>query len=75
MKALVEYIAKGLVDDPTHVSVEETVGMRSSVVRLRVGPKDMGRVIGREGRVANAIRALLKIAGAREDRRYILEIE
>ena len=75
MKALVEYIAKGLVEDPTRVSVEESVGPRSSVVRLRVGPKDMGRVIGREGRIANAIRALLKVPGAREDRRYTLEIE
>ncbi len=75
MKAFVEYVARGLVQDPAQVSVEESVGPRSSVVRLHVGPKDMGRVIGREGRIANAIRTLLKVPGAREDRRYTLEIE
>lgn len=75
MKELVEYIAKGLVDDPARVHVDSAAGPRSTVIRLKVAPKDMGRVIGREGRVANAIRALLKVAGSREDRRYILEID
>lgn len=75
VKQLVEYIAAGLVDDPSRIRVETAGGPRSVVIRLRVAPRDMGRVIGREGRVANAIRALLRVAAAREDRRYVLEIE
>lgn len=63
MKELVEYIAKTLVNNPDAVSVTE-INRRSVVIlELRVAPEDMGRVIGKDGRVANAIRSLLRVAG------------
>jgi len=74
MKELIEYIAKTLVDDPSQVYVEEIVGARQIVYRLEVAPEDMGRVIGKGGRVANAMRALLRVAAVRRGKRVILEI-
>ena len=75
MKDLVEYIAKSLVDDPASVEVTETTtGSSAIVLELRVAPDDMGRVIGRSGRVANAIRALLRVVAAKEGKRVTLEI-
>ena len=74
MKELIEYVAKALVDDPSQVYVEEIVGSRQIVYQLQVAPQDMGRVIGKGGRVANAIRTLLRAAGVREGKRVILEI-
>jgi len=74
MKELVEYIAKSLVDHPEQVRVEEIEGARSIIYELRVAPSDMGRVIGKNGRVANAVRSLLRVAGARSGRRASLEI-
>lgn len=62
MKELVEYIAKSLVDDPDAVEVTESSGSGRRVVNLRVAPADMGKVIGKQGRIAQAIRTLLKIA-------------
>ncbi|MER3405405.1 MAG: RNA-binding protein [Chloroflexota bacterium] len=73
MKELVEYIAKNLVSHPEDVRVDQS-GVRVVRLRLRVHPDDMGRVIGREGRIAQAIRTLLRIAGARSGRRIELEI-
>ncbi len=74
MKELVEYMAKALVDDPSQVYVEEIVGARQIVYKLQVAPEDMGRVIGKEGRVANAMRTLLRVAAVRKGKRVILEI-
>jgi len=74
MKELVEYLAKSLVDDPAQVSVTEVVAGSEVILELRVGPGDMGRVIGRSGRVVNAMRTLVQVCAAREARRAQLEI-
>lgn len=74
MRELVEYMAKSLVNHPETVRVEESGGQRSIVFRLHVHPDDMGRVIGKNGRVANAMRTMLKIAATKEGKRAILEI-
>jgi predicted RNA-binding protein YlqC (UPF0109 family) len=74
MKELIEYMAAALVDDPSQVYVEEIVRSRQIIYRLRVAPEDMGRVIGKGGRVANAMRTLLRVAAVREGKRAILEI-
>ncbi len=74
MKDLIEYIARSLVNDPTQVYIKQK--KRGQVVHyeLEVAKEDMGRVIGRNGRVANAIRALLRVAAAREEKRASLDI-
>lgn len=74
MKELVEYIAKSLVDDPDAVEVTEIPGTASVIIELKVSPDDMGRVIGRDGKVANAIRVLLRVAAAKAGKRVTLEI-
>jgi len=74
LKDLVEYIARSLVDHPDAVEVTQSSGHSSVVLELRVAPDDMGRVIGKSGRVANAIRALLRVTGAKDGRRITLEI-
>lgn len=74
MKELVEYIAKSLVDDPSQVQVTEIEGATSVILELRVAPEDMGRVIGKNGRVANAIRTLLRVLAAKQGKRVTLEI-
>jgi len=74
VRELVEYIAKSLVDHPDQVRVNQIPGEQTVVIELEVAPDDMGKVIGKEGRIANAIRSLLKIAAAREGKRAILEI-
>ncbi len=74
MKELIEYIAKALVDHPEDVRVEEITGARSVIFELRVAPSDMGRVIGKHGRVANAMRSLLRVASIKSGKRAILEI-
>lgn len=74
MKELVEYIAKSLVDDPSQVQVSEIASANSVIIELRVSPEDMGRVIGRGGRVANAIRTLLRVMAAKQGKRVTLEI-
>lgn len=74
MKALVEYMAKALVDDPDRVLVTEQTRGPEVTLELRVGPGDMGRVIGRGGRVVNAMRALVQMAAARQAKRAQLEI-
>jgi uncharacterized protein len=73
VKELIEYIARGLVDNPDAVSIKETRGTNVTTLELRVDHKDMGRVIGKEGRVANAMRTLLRVAAG--DRRVTLDIE
>ncbi len=74
MKELIEYIAKSLVDDPSQVVVTEIEGSTSVILELRVAPDDMGRVIGRNGRVANAMRTLLRVLAAKQGKRVTLEI-
>jgi hypothetical protein len=74
MKELIEYIAKSLVDDPSSVKVTEVEGATSVILELRVAPQDMGRVIGRGGRVANAMRTLLRVVAAKQGKRANLEI-
>lgn len=74
MKELVEYIARSLVDDPTEVSVREVQRGNLLVLELQVAQEDMGRVIGKKGRVANAMRTLLEIAAARSGKRVRLEV-
>jgi uncharacterized protein len=74
LKELIEYMAKALVDDPDKVQVEEIEGTSATIYELRVASEDMGRVIGKQGRVANAMRTLLRAAAARQGRRVTLEI-
>jgi predicted RNA-binding protein YlqC (UPF0109 family) len=74
MKELIEYIAKALVDDPDQVRVREILGGTSVIYELSVAPEDMGRIIGKQGRVANAMRVLVKAAASRQGKRAILEI-
>jgi len=74
MKELIEYIARSLVDDPTQVEVFQRKKGESTEISLRVAQEDMGRVIGRNGRVANAIRILLQVAAARDGKRALLQI-
>lgn len=74
MKDLVEYIAKSLVDDPTQVEVNEVVAGSTISMELQVARSDMGRVIGKRGRVANAMRALLRVPAARQGKRVHLDV-
>ncbi len=74
MKELVEQIARALVNHPDQVSVTETATERTAVIELRVAPDDLGRVIGKEGRTAKAIRTILNAASTRENKRVVLEI-
>ncbi|MGA2286506.1 MAG: KH domain-containing protein [Dehalococcoidia bacterium] len=75
MKELIEYIAKAIVDNPDEVRVREEEEGDTLVYFLEVAEPDMGKVIGKQGRIANAMRALLKVAAARRGvRRAILEI-
>ncbi|MGI9020123.1 MAG: KH domain-containing protein [Solirubrobacterales bacterium] len=74
MRELVEYLARALVDDPDAVRVEEITEDDATVLEVRVAPDDLGRVIGRSGRVANAIRTVAKAAATHEDKRVLVEI-
>ncbi|MGD8996954.1 MAG: KH domain-containing protein [Anaerolineae bacterium] len=74
MKDLVEYVAKTIVDDPDQVHVSEIEGENSVILELRVGPNDMGRVIGKGGRTANALRRLVRVLAAKQNKRATLEI-
>jgi uncharacterized protein len=74
VKELVEYIVKALVDHPDEVAVTETATTNNVIIELKVAPDDMGRVIGKDGRVANAIRVLLRVAATKLGKRVTLEI-
>ena len=74
MKELVEVIAKSLVDNPDEVVVSEREDSKSIVVELRVAPADMGKVIGKQGRIAKAIRAVVKAAASKVDKKVIVDI-
>ncbi|MGB9640982.1 MAG: KH domain-containing protein [Anaerolineales bacterium] len=75
MKTLIEYIAKSLVDEPEAVQVREMRRGSNVNLVLKVAKDDMGRVIGKNGRVANAIRILLRVAAARAGQRVTLDVE
>ena len=74
LKDLVEYIARALVDDPDQVQVTEVEGEQTSVLELRVAKEDLGKVIGRQGRTARAMRTILGAASSKAKKRTILEI-
>ena len=74
MKELVEVLAKALVDHPDEVVVTETEKDNATIVVLRVSPTDMGKVIGKQGRIAKAIRSLVKAAASKDDRKVVVEI-
>ncbi|HSV85987.1 MAG TPA: KH domain-containing protein [Levilinea sp.] len=74
MKELIEYIALSLVDDPSQVQVRQDRGGGKIRLELRVAKEDMGRVIGKGGRVANSMRTLLRVAAAREGRQVVLDV-
>ena len=74
MKDLVEVIAKSLVDNPNEVHVNEVQGEPDLILELRVAPEDMGKVIGKQGKVAKAIRTVVKAAALNENRKVVVEI-
>ena len=74
MKAFLEYVARSLVDDPDAVVVDLVESDDEVTLTLKVGEGDMGRIIGRDGRIANAIRSLLRVMAARDGRHVELEI-
>ena len=73
-KDLVEYIAKSLVDDPSQVNVNIVEGEKSTILELRVAEEDIGKVIGKHGRIAKAIRTILMAATAKSGKHTVLEI-
>jgi predicted RNA-binding protein YlqC (UPF0109 family) len=75
MKDLLEYIAKSLVDDPDQVSVKESNGEKAIVLELTVAADDMGKVIGKQGKIAKSIRTITKAAAAKEGKRVTVEIQ
>ena len=73
-KELVEYIAKSLVDDPSEVIVNQIEGEKSTILELRVAATDLGKVIGKQGRIAKAIRTVLNASSTKSGKRVVLEI-
>jgi predicted RNA-binding protein YlqC (UPF0109 family) len=71
---MVEEVARALVDNPDQVQVTEVEGEQTMVLELRVAPDDLGKVIGKQGRTARAMRTLLAAAGMKHDKRAVLEI-
>lgn len=74
MKELVEVIAKALVDDPDSVVVTEREEKKATVLEVKVADSDMGKVIGKQGRIAKAIRSVVKAVAAKEDKKVIVDI-
>lgn len=74
MKDLVEYIAKSLVDEVDRIEISEITGNQTNIIELKVAKEDIGKVIGRQGRTADAIRTILNCAAAKHSKRYILQI-
>jgi predicted RNA-binding protein YlqC (UPF0109 family) len=74
MKDLIEYIAQALVDNPQEVEVTEVQGNQTSVLELKVAKEDLGKVIGKQGRTARAMRTILSAASAKVKKRTVLEI-
>ncbi len=74
MRELVEVIAKSLVENPDEVTVTERNSGKALVIELKVAPSDMGKVIGKQGRIAKAIRSVVKAAASKEDQKVIVDI-
>jgi hypothetical protein len=74
MKELIKYISQALVDNPDKVEVTEVIGEQTSVIELRVAKEDLGKVIGKQGRTAKAIRTILSATSAKVHKRAVLEI-
>ncbi len=74
MKQLLEHIARSLVDEPDQVEVKVVEGDRSIVLELKVAPEDMGKVIGKQGRIAKAVRTVVSAAAVKENKRVMVEI-
>ena len=74
MGELVEFIAKSLVDNPDDVVVNEIEGSQSVIIELKVHPEDMGKVIGKQGRIAKAKRTVVKAAAIKDNKRVVVEI-
>lgn len=74
MKELVSFIAESLVDDVSHITINEIEGNQTNIIELKVAKEDIGKVIGRQGRTADAIRTILNCAAAKVSKRYILQI-
>ncbi|HQR36774.1 MAG TPA: KH domain-containing protein [Blastocatellia bacterium] len=74
MRELIEIVAKALVDFPDQVVVSEVEGQQTTVLELRVAPADLGKVIGKQGRTARAVRTILGAAGMKLRKRFVLEI-
>ena len=74
MQELLEYLAKSLVDNPDAVSVKQVEGEKSIILELSVAPEDMGKVIGKQGRIAKALRSVTKAAAAKQGKKAIIEI-
>lgn len=74
MDELVKYIAQNLVDNPEAVNITVKESDDSVIIELAVAPEDMGKVIGKQGRIAKAIRTIIKAASIKEDKKYIVEI-
>lgn len=74
MGEIVAYIAKSLVDNPEAVEVSETFGQQSIIIELKVAPGDMGKVIGKQGRIAKAIRTVVRAVATKENKKVIIEI-
>ncbi len=74
MKELLEYLAKSLVDHPEEVQVKILEAEKTVVLELRVAPDDMGKIIGKQGRIAQALRTVIKAAAVKEGKRVVVEI-
>jgi len=74
VRELIEFLAKSLVDDPDAVEVNQIEGEKSVIVELKVASEDMGKVIGKQGKIAKAIRTIAKAAGAKAGKKVIVEI-
>ena len=74
MKELVEVIEKALVDDPNSVVINERVEKKTTILEVHVADSDMGKVIGKQGRIAKAIRSVVKAAAAKEDKKVVVDI-
>ena len=75
MTKLVEAIAKSLVDSPEEVVVTETEGRQGTVIELRVAPDDMGKVIGKQGKIAKAIRTVVRASASKSDKKILVDIQ
>lgn len=74
MKELVEVITKALVDEPDQVVVTEKADGKTTIIEVHVAEGDMGKVIGKQGRIAKAIRSVVKVAAAKEDKKVVVDI-